>query len=128
MRINRTVAAAGVLALGGALLAAGPAQAASGTAPKGDGAKAICKRLPKTEDRIDKALTRLHGDATVNGSIARLEQRVDNAKKAGHPEIEKYLNDRLTVRRSLVSTLDTRKADLKSVADWCAKNAPAAAK
>ncbi|MGW4378298.1 hypothetical protein [Kitasatospora sp. NPDC004531] len=127
MRINRTVAVAGVLALAGAVLAAGPAQAAGG-APKGDGAKSICKRLPKTEERVDKALTRLHGDATVNGSIARLEQRVDSAHKAGHAEIEKYLNDRLTVRRTLVSTLDTRKADLKSVADWCAKNAPAASK
>ncbi|MFF0292260.1 hypothetical protein ACFYS8_03365 [Kitasatospora sp. NPDC004615] len=128
MRINRTVAAAGVLALAGALLAAGPAQAANGSAPKGDGAKSICKRLPKTEEKIDKALTRLHGDASVNGSIARLEQRVDDAKKAGHTEVEKYLNDRLTARRGLVSTLDTRKADLKSVADWCAKNAPAASK
>ncbi|OKJ16027.1 hypothetical protein [Kitasatospora sp. CB01950] len=127
MRINRTVAAAGVLALAGAVLAAGPAQAAGG-APKGDGAKAICKRLPKTEERVDKALARLHGDASVNGSIARLEQRVDSAHKAGHSEIEKYLNDRLTVRRSLGSTLDTRKADLKSVAGWCAKNAPAAGK
>ncbi|MFD8599710.1 hypothetical protein ACFV1L_32365 [Kitasatospora sp. NPDC059646] len=127
MRINRTVAAAGVLALAGALLAAGPAEAAGG-APKGDGAKAICKRLPKTQERIDKALNRLHGDATESGSIARLEQRVDNAHKAGHAEIEKYLNDRLTVRRGLVPTLEARKADLKAVADWCAKSAPAAAK
>lgn len=127
MRMNRTAAAAGVLALAGAFLAAGPAQAASG-APTGDGAKAICKRLPKTQERIDKALTRLNGDATVDGSIARLQQRVDNAHKAGHAEVEKYLNDRLTFRRSLVPTLQTRKADLDSVASWCAKNAPAAGK
>ncbi|KDN81881.1 hypothetical protein [Kitasatospora cheerisanensis] len=127
MRINRTVAAAGVLALAGALLAAGPAEAAGG-APKGDGAKSICKRLPKTQQRIDKALDRLHGDAAANGSIARLEQRVDNAHKAGHAEIEKYLSDRLTVRRGLLPTLEARKADLKSVADWCAKSAPAAGK
>ncbi|BAJ31964.1 MULTISPECIES: hypothetical protein [Kitasatospora] len=126
MRINRAAAAVGVLALAGALLAAGPAQAAG--APKGDGAKAVCKRLPKTQERVDKALARLNGDAGVVGSVARLQQRVDNAHKAGHAEIEKYLNDRLTFRRSLLPTLQTRKADLGQVADWCAKNAPAAAK
>ncbi|MFJ4674564.1 MULTISPECIES: hypothetical protein [unclassified Kitasatospora] len=128
MRIDRAAAAAvGVLALAGGLLAAGPAQAAAG-APKSDGAKAVCKRLPKTQERVDKALTRLNGDATVVGSVARLQQRVDNAHKAGHAEIEKYLNDRLTFRRGLLPTLQTRKADLGPVADWCAKNAPAAGK
>ncbi|MFJ1751649.1 hypothetical protein [Kitasatospora sp. NPDC088134] len=126
MRINRTAAAAAVLAMAGALVAAGPAQAAN--APKGDGAKSICKRLPKTQERVEKTLNRLNGDATVEGSVARLQQRVDNAHKAGHAEIEKYLNDRLTFRRSLLPTLQTRKADLAQVADWCAKNAPAAGK
>ncbi|MEV4561687.1 hypothetical protein AB0K51_32545 [Kitasatospora sp. NPDC049285] len=126
MRINRMAGVAGVVALAGLLVSAVPAQAAS--APKGDGAKAVCKRLPKTQERVDKALERLHGDATVAGSVTRLQQRVDNAHKEGHAEIEKYLNDRLTFRKSLVPTLETRQADLKAVADWCAKNAPAAGK
>lgn len=78
MLVNRrTSAAIGAVALAGALLSAGPAQAdstapspatsakASKPAPKGDGAKSICKRLPKTESRISTALTRLNGDATV---------------------------------------------------------------
>ncbi|MGW3117461.1 hypothetical protein ACWDBW_09965 [Streptomyces sp. NPDC001107] len=40
--------------------------------------------------------------ADRRGSIARLRQRVDNAKAAGHNEIATYLQDRLTFRKSLV--------------------------
>lgn len=119
---RKTATALGTLALGGALLAAAvPAQAADATAsaPKGDGAKGICKRLSKTQHRVDASLDRLNGPATTAGSIARLEQRVDNAKAAGHTAIYTYLNDRLTFRKSLVPTLTTRQADLKSVASWC---------
>ncbi|KJK60062.1 hypothetical protein [Saccharothrix sp. ST-888] len=116
---RKATAALGALTLAGALFAAAPAEAATRTAPKGDGAAAICKRLPKTEKRVADSITRLNGDATVPGSIARLEQRVANAKTAGHTEIEKYLNDRLTFRKSLLPTLQTRQADLKSVATWC---------
>ncbi|MEU9132796.1 hypothetical protein AB0D08_32610 [Kitasatospora sp. NPDC048540] len=120
MPVNRKAAAAAAvasLAVAGALLAAAPAQAAP--TPTGDGSKAICKRLPKTEERVTKALTRLNGDAGVVGSVARLEQRVNNAKSAGHTEIQTYLNDRLTYRKGLVTTLQTRQNDLKSVATWC---------
>ncbi|WP_371617357.1 hypothetical protein [Streptomyces sp. NBC_00454] len=141
MRANRTtVAAIGTLALAGALLAATPALAVTGkdtkpaksakpAAPKGDGAKSICKRLPETEKKVAASITRLGGDATVPGSIARLEQRVANAKADGHTEIYTYLNDRLTYRKSLLPTLQTRQTDLKSVSTWCAaQGAPAAKK
>ncbi|MER5636801.1 hypothetical protein ABT095_07595 [Kitasatospora sp. NPDC002227] len=129
---RRTAAVTAAAALAGALLATAPAQADTGTAsptasatkeakaPKSDGAKQICKRLPKTEARIDASLKRLNGDNTVAGSVARLEQRVADAKAAGHTEIYTYLNDRLTFRKSLVPTLQTRQDDLKSVASWCA--------
>ncbi|MFF2041466.1 hypothetical protein ACFVVX_13620 [Kitasatospora sp. NPDC058170] len=136
--VNRRAAAAlGAIAVAGSLFAAVPAQAADGTGspsaapsaapsarqtPKGDGAKGICKRLPKTEERVAKALDRLNGDATVVGSIARLQQRVTDAKTAGHTPIATYLNDRLTARRSLLTTLQTRQSDLKAVATWCAAN------
>ncbi|MFE9629411.1 hypothetical protein [Streptomyces sp. NPDC006463] len=128
-RNRRTAAAIGAVALAGALLSAGPAQAdgaspapaaSAKSAPKGDGAKAICKRLPKTEARISAALTRLNGDATVAGSVARLEQRVAEAKSAGHTEIHTYLNGRLAFRKSLVPTLQQRQTDLKAVSTWCA--------
>ncbi|MFD4904072.1 hypothetical protein [Kitasatospora purpeofusca] len=137
---GRRSGALGALALAGALLAvapvaqaapaapssgpsSGPAAAGSPTAlptPTGDGAKNICKRLPSTDGHLTNALNRLNGNATVAGSVARLEQRVANAKAAGHTEVETYLNGRLTARKALVGTLKSRQDDLKSVATWCA--------
>ncbi|MDH6136797.1 hypothetical protein P3T37_006228 [Kitasatospora sp. MAA4] len=128
---RKAAATLGALTLGGALLAtAAPAQAQDATpaaspttktlpVPKGDGAKSICKRMPKLQERIENSLTRLNGPATTAGSIARLEQRVDNAKSAGQTAVYTYLNDRLTFRKSLLPTLQTRQSDLKSVASWC---------
>ncbi|GGV43078.1 hypothetical protein GCM10010495_70840 [Kitasatospora herbaricolor] len=127
MQMNRRAAAVGALALAGALLAAAPAQAAS--APRNDGAASVCKRLPKIQERVDKAVERLNGDATVLGSVARLQQRVTDAKAADHTAVRTYLDDRLTFRKSLLPTLQTRQADLKSVAAWCAAQpSPAAGK
>ncbi|WP_406375947.1 hypothetical protein OG788_40710 [Streptomyces sp. NBC_00647] len=109
----------------GALLGAAGAASADGTgtkpsgAPTGDGARALCKRAPKIDHRIDRILDRLNGDATQRGSVARLEQRVKNAKSAGHTEIEAYLSNRLTFRRSLVPTLEGRQKDLADVQKWC---------
>ncbi|MGC4984063.1 hypothetical protein ACLQ18_26060 [Streptomyces sp. DT193] len=110
----------------GALLGAAGAASADGTgtrpsgAPTGDGAKALCKRAPKIDRRIDRILDRLNGDASQRGSIARLEQRVANAKSVGNTEIENYLDNRLTFRRSLVPTLESRQKDLADVEKWCA--------
>ncbi|MBF9068440.1 hypothetical protein [Streptacidiphilus fuscans] len=133
------VAVAGV-ALTGALLAGGPAFAASGSAttsstggstaatapaahgPKGDGAHALCVRVPKLDKRIQRELHRLNGGVNVVGSVARLEQRVDNAKKAGHTAIATYLQDRLNFRKSLVTTLQQRESDLQGVQTWCSAN------
>ncbi|MFD7626647.1 hypothetical protein ACFV7Q_11540 [Streptomyces sp. NPDC059851] len=128
---RRTAAALGTVVLAGALLCASPAQAdagagapsaapPAGSAPKSAGAEALCKRLPKVEARVAAALTRLNGDATVSGSIARLEKRVAEAKAAGHTEVHTYLNNRLTVRKGMPATLQQRQADLKGVSAWCA--------
>ena len=99
-----------------------PAAQSSAKAPTTDGAKALCKRVPKLDRRIGKDLKRLEGDATVRGSVARLQARVDKAKSAGHSEIETYLNHRLTHRTSLETTLRQRQQDLASVATWCKNN------
>ncbi|MEU5811384.1 MULTISPECIES: hypothetical protein [unclassified Streptomyces] len=131
MLTNRRTAAAalGTVVLTGALLGASPAQADAGapsaapsakSTPQGDGSKALCKRLPKVEARVGAALTRLNGDASVVGSIARLEKRVAEAKTAGHTEVYTYLNDRLTARKAVPATLQKRQADLKAVSTWCA--------
>lgn len=88
-------------------------------APSGDGAHALCKRLPKVDRRIDRALKRLKAGPKVRGSIARLQRRADNADKAGHDAVKTYLDDRLTFRKSLVPTLEQRQKDLKDVSSWC---------
>lgn len=92
------------------------------TTPTGDGAKALCKRAPRIDRRIDRALKRLNAGADKRGSIARLQRRVDNAKSAGHDEIATYLQDRLTFRKSLVPTLQQRQKDLADVRTWCKDN------
>lgn len=130
MRTTRTAvsAAAAVAAL---LAAAGtatadatptpsaPASAAPGKVPTSDGARALCRRLPTVDARIDRALARLNGPATQRGSIARLQQRVTNAEAKGDTAVATYLKDRLTFRTSLVPTLDKRSTDLDAVRTWC---------
>jgi hypothetical protein len=116
------------VAVVGTLLAGGPAFAASGTAspaahaPKGDGAHALCLRVPKLERRIERELDRLAGGANVRGSVARLQARVDNAKKLNHTAIATYLQDRLNTREAMVGTLKQRQTDLKGVQAWCGAN------
>ncbi|MBK3640831.1 MULTISPECIES: hypothetical protein [Streptomyces] len=114
-------AVAAVLAgtTGAAVAESAPSPAAT---PTGDGAQALCKRAPKIDRRIQRALDRLNAGADKRGSIARLQQRVDNAKSAGHSEIATYLQDRLTFRKSLVTTLRQRQQDLADVRTWCKDN------
>ncbi|MEV0483015.1 hypothetical protein AB0I69_20715 [Streptomyces sp. NPDC050508] len=106
-----------------ALLTAGTTAATAGSTPAptptGDGAQALCKRLPKIDNRIDRALERLNAGAGTRGSIARLQQRVDNAKSAGDDAIATYLQDRLDFRKSLLPTLQQRQKDLTDVKTWC---------
>jgi hypothetical protein len=116
------------LAACGSLLAAGSSAVADGGTPapgatrSGDGAKKLCKRLPKIEKRIGNALARMNGDASTRGSIARLEKRVAAAESAGHTEIETFLRNRLTARTSHVTTLEQRQKDLSKVRTWCRAN------
>lgn len=133
MRTTRTAVAA-TAAVAALLAGAGTAVADTATpsgtpsakpsaaakAPTGDGAHALCKRVPRIDTRVSEALKRLSGPATERGSVARLQQRVTNARTAGHSEIETFLNDRLTFRKSLVTTLKQRSTDLAGVRTWCA--------
>nr|WP_145490900.1 MULTISPECIES: hypothetical protein [Streptomyces] len=114
------VAATAVLA--GSATAAAAADGTSSAGPSGDGAKALCKRLPKVDRRVERALKRLDAKAGTRGSVARPEKRVDNAKKAGHTEIATYLQNRLTFRKTLRTTLQQRQKDVAAVKTWCQKN------
>jgi hypothetical protein len=95
---------------------------AAAAAPTGDGARALCRRAPKMDRRLDRALKRLDAGAGRRGSLDRLQQRVDNARKAGHDEIATFLQDRLDFRKSLVPTLEKRQKDLAAVRQWCQNN------
>ncbi|AVH56444.1 MULTISPECIES: hypothetical protein [Streptomyces] len=98
------------------------ADAAPAPTPAGDAAEVLCKKVPKIDRRIDRALKRLDAGVGTRGSVARLERRVDNAKKVGHDEIATYLQGRLDFRKSLVPTLQERKEDLADVKTWCEDN------
>jgi hypothetical protein len=130
MRTTRTVvpaaaavaallAAAGTATAGTTPSPASTAKTAAG-APQGDGARALCRRLPTVDARIDRALARLNGPATQRGSVARLQQRVTNAEAKGDTAVATYLKGRLTFRTSLVTTLGARSTDLDTVRTWCA--------
>jgi hypothetical protein len=121
-RRTRTLLAGGAMAAVLAVAGTTAAAAADSTAkpaPTGDGAQALCKRVPRIDARIERALKRLDAGTDQRGSIARLQQRLDNAKKAGHTEIATYLQDRLDFRKSLVRTLKQRQQDLNDVRSWC---------
>ncbi|MEV0740844.1 hypothetical protein AB0I51_34045 [Streptomyces sp. NPDC050549] len=112
--------AAAALLVGGTTAAT--AASTPAPTPTGDGARALCKRLPKLDNRIDRALTRLNAGVGTRGSIARLQKRVDNAKSAGDDAIVTYLQDRLDFRTSLVPALQQRQKDLTDVKTWCQDN------
>ncbi|OLZ74758.1 hypothetical protein AV521_04005 [Streptomyces sp. IMTB 2501] len=105
--------------LAGTAGAASAAEDTTGAKPAGDGARTLCKRVPKIDRRIERALKRLDAGAGTRGSVARLEKRVDNAKKAGHTEIATYLQNRLDFRKSLRTSLEQRQKDLTAVKTWC---------
>jgi hypothetical protein len=132
MRTTRTAVTVTAAVAAALLSAAGTAAAGTATpltstsapttakAPAGDGARALCKRAPKTDARIARALKRLNGPATVRGSVARLQKRVDNAAAKGDTAVETYLKDKLAFRKSLIPTLNQRGTDLAAVRAWCA--------
>ena len=103
------------------------ATVSSARAPKTDGAKFLCRRVPRLERRINRAIRRLDGGVGTRGSIARLQARVDNATRENHAAIAKFLGDRLTYRKSLLPNLRQRQTDLKSVTSWCLEHGDAKA-
>ncbi|MGW4072029.1 hypothetical protein ACWELB_00610 [Streptomyces asiaticus] len=115
----------GIAAADGSVPASAPAASPSAKAPKapkgaGDGSRGLCKRAKRIDKRLDRALKRLKGPATVRGSVARLTKRVERAKQADHTEVQTFLDHKLTFRRSLVPTLKQRQKDLSKVQTWCA--------
>ncbi len=99
-----------------------PSATAAAKGPKTDGAKVLCRRVPRLERRIERAIRRLDAGVGTRGSIARLQQRIDNANDENHAAIAKLLGDRMTHRKDLLPNLTQRQSDLKDVATWCKAN------
>ncbi|MEU6173587.1 hypothetical protein ABZ832_16905 [Streptantibioticus parmotrematis] len=118
---------AGIALTGSLVAGAAPsyADSASSTvttaakAPKGDGAKVLCRRVPALERRVNRAVKRLEAGVNTPGSIARLQQRIDNANAKGDTAVAKLLGDRMSTRKALLPNLEQRQTDLKSVGSWC---------
>ncbi|MFE2138319.1 hypothetical protein ACFW9X_34960, partial [Streptomyces sp. NPDC059466] len=83
-----SLVAVGTLLGAAGVAAADTASPAPSGAPTGDGAAALCRRAPKTDQRIDRILDRLHGDASRRGSVAPREHRGAHTPAAGHTESE----------------------------------------
>ncbi|MEU6478466.1 hypothetical protein ABZ858_16530 [Streptomyces sp. NPDC047017] len=105
--------------LAGTTGAAAAADSTPAPGPTGDGAHALCKRVPQLDRRIARALKRLDAGAGTRGSVSRLQKRVDNAKKAGDSAVATYLQDRLDHRKQLRTDLQQRQKDLTAVHTWC---------
>lgn len=101
----------------------GPAVAATPGAPVapnegiGPRVERACLRIPNIETRISERKTRLDGDASVRGSLAWLQSKIDAAKAANRDQLATVLENRLTVRTKTREILDDRTAlvaDLRS--------------
>lgn len=76
-----------------------------------------CLRIPNIETRLTERKTRLDGDASVRGSLAWLQSKIDAAKAANRNQLATVLENRLTVRTKTREILDDRTtlvADLRS--------------
>lgn len=83
----------------------------------GPRAERACLRIPNIETRLTERKARLDGDATVRGSLAWLQSKIDAAKAADRDQLTTVLENRLTVRTKTREILDDRTAlvaDLRS--------------
>jgi hypothetical protein len=74
-------------------------------------------RIPRLLDRIAKLQTRIGGDASVAGSTARLQQRLQKAEDAGRTEVADRLQKRLDDRPKQVDRLAAAKTRIETFRD-----------
>src|SRR5882724_4317027 len=92
---QRIAAASGATVMTITLLgtAASADPATPSAAPPGFDVHKVCDtRIPKLEDRANKLVTRITGDANLAGSSANLRARADRAQKAGDQAQADWLN------------------------------------
>lgn len=82
----------------------------------------VCAKVPTIEGRIDAAITRLQGDASVQGSLAWLQVKLDKANAAGRTQAISVLENRMQVRTQTLALLQTKQQNLAKIAQVCADN------
>lgn len=113
-----TVAFAAILVLPGA--ASASAQE-GGSTELGPRIELVCARVPNLQTRTDNVLARIHGDATVRGSLAWLQAQIDDAEAKGRTQLVTFLQNRLEVRTAKAEVLEQRKVRLVTLAERCAE-------
>ncbi|HSB86245.1 MAG TPA: hypothetical protein VLD86_08055 [Ilumatobacteraceae bacterium] len=78
-----------------------------------------CLRIPNLEIRANKLISRLEGDASVRGSLAWLQARIDDAKAKGRTQLATVLENRLKVRTQTVEVVKARIERLENLAEKC---------
>lgn len=119
---------AGTAAVAVLALSAGTAHAEdTGTSTTTSSSKAarlakVCAKVPTIEGKIDAAITRLQGDASVQGSLAWLQVKLDKANAAGRTQAISVLENRMQVRTQTLALLQTKQQNLAKIAQVCADN------
>jgi hypothetical protein len=78
----------------------------------------VCNvRIPRMLDRIARLQTRIGGDASVPGSTAHLQQRLQKAKDTGRTDLAGRLQKRLDNRPAQVDRLAAAKTRIEQFRD-----------
>lgn len=125
---RRLALVGGGLAVAGALAFAAPAAHAEEPVPPAQPAaesvvrarlQKICARVPNAEIRIDNAIARLQGDASVKGSLAWLQTKIDEATAAGRTDLATVLQNRLEVRQAQLDLLVAKAGAVDEIKALC---------
>ncbi len=129
MTLRSLVTAAGLgTALVAAVSLAAPAMATTtGTGTAGqqlrhDRLVRACARVPFALDRAHLVQERIDGPASLPGSMAHLQARIDKATAAGKTDLVTLLNDRMKVRKDLVTLLPDRITMLQDAQRICTEH------
>jgi hypothetical protein len=78
-----------------------------------------CLRIPNLQIRTDNLIERLNGDASVRGSLAWLQVKIDKAEAEGREQLVTVLENRLAVRTQTLEVVEQRQAKLPELKQKC---------
>lgn len=81
--------------------------------------EAVCARVPIAEDRIERLLTRIDGDESTRGSLARLEARRQRAADEDRDDAQLVLTNRIATRTAARDLLVARQTEVATISELC---------